>query len=276
MSTRTISVTDTLQEHSTTGEKGQYTLWQILGIWLAGGAPIWILAWLVFPALQQGLPAVDSGLLWMRLAILGLAWLFLLSMFILYWEEGDFRISTIGRRFWLNNPVSPRTGQKDNRLWWLVIPLMLLIAAFELGLAPFLDGIWTKIFPFLAEPQSRSLDALFAPEMQSRLRGAWNFFGLFVISSAFSNFLGEEFLFRGVLLPRMKGVFGRWDWAANGFMFGLYHLHMPWTIPGNILFGGMMAFVARRYRSNWFPIILHNGQALYFGFLILVLVLGLA
>ncbi len=32
----------------------------------------------------------------------------------------------------------------------------------------------------------------------------------------------------------------------------------------------------RRYRSNWQPIILHNGQALYFGFLILGLVLGLA
>jgi hypothetical protein len=37
-----------------------------------------------------------------------------------------------------------------------------------------------------------------------------------------------------------------------------------------------MAFVARRYRSNWFPIILHSGQAFYFGFLILGLVLGLA
>jgi hypothetical protein len=34
-----------------TSKKDQYTLWQILGIWLAGGAPIWILAWLVYTML---------------------------------------------------------------------------------------------------------------------------------------------------------------------------------------------------------------------------------
>jgi len=134
----------------------------------------------------------------------------------------------------------------------------------------------TRLFPFLAEPQNRNMDALFTPEMQSHRIGAWDFFALFVISSIYSNFLSEEFLFRGVLLPKMKGVFGKWDWVANGVVFGVYHLHMPWGIPGNIVFGWLMAFTAKRYRSNWFPIILHSGQAFYFGFLILGLVLGLA
>jgi membrane protease YdiL (CAAX protease family) len=230
----------------------------------------------IHPVLSQGLAAVDSGLLWMKLSLLGLVWQFVLSMLILYREEGDIRITTISRRFWLNNPVSPRTGQRDNRLWWLLIPLMLLTAGSDLGLAPFLDGIWANLFPVLAEPQSRSLDALFVPEMHALWIGAWDFFALFVIVSLFNNSLSEEFLFRGVLLPKMHGAFGRWDWVANGVVFGLYHLHMPWTIPGNIVFGWLMAFTAKRYRSNWFPIVLHNGQAFYFGFLILGLVLGLA
>lgn len=275
MSTRTISA-NTTQEHSTSREDNQYTLWQIIGIWLAGGALLWFFAWVIHPAMSQGLLAMDRGLLWIKLIIIGLVWQFVLSMLILYREEGNIRISTIRRRFWLNDPVSPKTGQKDNRLWWLLIPLILLVVALELGLAPFLNGLWTKLFPFLAEPQSRSLEALFAPEMQARWIGAWDFFALFVIMSIFNNFLGEEFLFRGVLLPKMKGVFGRWDWVANGVVFGLYHLHMPWSIPGNIVFGWLMAFIAKRYRSNWFPIILHNGQAVYFLFLILGLVLGLA
>lgn len=275
MSTRTISA-NTMQEHSTSREDYQYTLWQIIGIWLAGGALLWFFAWVIHPAMSQGLLAMDRGLLWIKLIIIGLVWQFVLSMLILYREEGNIRISTIRRRFWLSNPVSPKTGQEDNRLWWLLIPLILLVVALELGLAPFLNGVWTKLFPFLAEPQSRSLEALFAPEMQARWIGAWDFFVLFVIMSIFNNFLGEEFLFRGVLLPKMKGVFGRWDWVANGVVFGLYHLHMPWSIPGNILFGWLMAFIAKRYRSNWFPIILHNGQAVYFLFLILGLVLGLA
>lgn len=276
MSTQEITSTNNLRERSTTSMKPQYTLWQIFGIWLVGGAPMWILAWWIYPALRRGLAPFDGGLLWMKLSLAGLVWQFVFSMITVYREEGNIRISTVARRFWLNNPVSPRTGQKDNRLWWLLIPLMLLVIVIELGLAPYMDGLWTRVFPFLAEPENRSLEGLFVPDMRSRWIGAWDFFALFVIGSIFNNFLSEEFLFRGVLLPRMKGVFGSRDWVANGIAFGLYHIHMPWGIPGNILFGCVMAFIARRYRSNWFPIVLHSGQALYFGFLILGLVLSLA
>lgn len=275
MSTQELTSTNNVQSVPVAADN-QYTLRQILVIWFAAGAPLWIFAWAVHPTLSQGLSALDSGLLWMKLDLVGLVWQFALSMFILYRETGSLRIASISRRFWLNNPISPRTGQRDNRFWWLLIPLMILVVALELGLAPFLTGLWTKLFPFLAEPPSRSLDVLFAPEMHARWIGAWDFFALFVIVSLFNNFLSEEFLFRGVLLPRMKGVFGRGDWVANGVIFGAYHLQMPWTIPVNILFGWLMAFTARRYRTNWFPIILHNGQAFYFGFLILGLVLGLA
>ncbi len=255
--------------------KNWHALWQILGIWLLGGAPMWLWAWLVYPPLRQGLSPMDGGLLYEKLMIIGLVWEFVLSMLILYREEGNIRISTIRRRFRLNNPISPKTGRKDNRVWWMLIPLMLLVVALELGLAPFLSGLWIKLFPFLAEPQNRSLEALFAPELRTRWIGAWNFLLLFVIGSVFNNFLSGEFLFRGVLLPKMNEVFGKWGWVANGLTFGLYHLHMPRGIPGNIVFGWLMAFVSNRYRSNWLPIILHNGQAFYFGLVILALVLGL-
>ena len=257
-------------------EKGQYTLWQITGIWLAAGAPMWILGWLVYPALSQNLSAVDAGLLRIKLFTVGLIWQFVLAMLILYREEGNIRIGTIRRRFWLNNPVSPKTGQKNNWLWWLIVPFILLMVAIELVASPFLNGMWTKLFPFLAEPQGYSMAALFAPELRAFWIGAWNLLVLQVVLSVFNTFLGEEFLFRGVLLPKMKGVFGRWDWVANGVLFGLYHLHQPWGLLGNILSGLVLAFTGRRYRSNWFPIILHSGQSVFFIFLILGLVLGLA
>jgi membrane protease YdiL (CAAX protease family) len=176
----------------------------------------------------------------------------------------------------LNGPHSPKTGHKDNRLWWLLIPFVLTVIVLEFAAAPLLDGLWTKLFPFLAEPQGYSGAALFAPELRARWIGAWNLLALQVVLSVFNTFLGEEFLFRGVLLPKMKGVFGRWDWVANGVVFGLYHLHQPWGIPGNILSGWLLAWSGRRYRSNWFPIILHSGQSIFFIFLILGLILGLA
>lgn len=257
-------------------QTSQYTLWQILGIWLAGGAPMWILGWLVYPALYQGLTAADAGLLRIKLLTAGLIWQFVLSMLILHKEAGDIRIETIRRRFWLNNPISPKTGQKNNWLWWLVLPLIVLVAAMEMAVGPVLDNLWTRLFPFLAEPSGYSMEALFAPDLRAIWIGAWDLLALIVVFSVFNTFLGEELLFRGVLLPKMNGAFGKWDWVANGVLFGLYHLHQPWNLPGNILSSLLFAFTGKRFHSNWFPILLHSGQSVFILFLILGLVLGLA
>ncbi|MDP9359301.1 MAG: CPBP family intramembrane metalloprotease [Chloroflexota bacterium] len=49
--------------------------------------------------------------------------------------------------------------------------------------------------------------------------------------------VGDELLFRGILLSKMRGVFGRLDWVANGLLFGLYPLHQPWSIVGTMAHG---------------------------------------
>ena len=259
-----------------TQDTSQYTFSQILGIWLAAGVPMWVLGWLLYPALSQHLSTVDAGLLRIKLFTVGLIWQFLLSLLILYREEGNLRLETIRRRFWLNHPISPRTGQQDKRLWWVLVPLLLLMILMELGLDPVLNGAWITLFPFLAEPPGYSPALLFAPELRALWVGAWDLLALQAVLSVFNTFLGEEFLFRGVLLPKMKGVFGKWDWVANGILFGFYHLHQPWGLPGNILSGLLLALTGKRYRSNWFPILLHSGESVYFIVLILGLVLGLA
>jgi membrane protease YdiL (CAAX protease family) len=229
----------------------------------------------VYPLLSQNLNAVDAGTLRIQLLTVGLVWEFVLSMIILYREEGNLRMETIRRRFRLTTPVSPKTGQKDKRLWWLLIPLVVLIYLLQSKAGPVLNGMWVALFPFLAEPEGYKMAALFAPEVRALWVGAWGLLALIVVQSLFNAF-GEEFIFRGALLPKMKGVFGRWDWVANAVAFGFYHLHQPWGIPGSILSGLLYAFTARRYRSTWFSIILHSGQSLFFIFLILGLVLGLA
>jgi membrane protease YdiL (CAAX protease family) len=257
-------------------EIAQYTSGQIIGIWLAGGVPMWALSWLVYPALSHNLNAVDAGLLRVRLLTVGLMWEFALSMLLLYRAEGNFRLDTIRRRFRLNNPVSPKTGRTDNRLWWLLIPLTLLVILLQTKVGPAINTLWTEFLPFLAEPEGYSMAALFTPELQAHWIGTWDLLVVYVLLAMFNAFLGEELLFRGTLLPRMTGVFGRWDWVANAVAFGLYHIHQPWGIPGNILSGLLYAFTGKRFRSTWFPIILHSGQSIFFIFLILGLVLGLA
>jgi membrane protease YdiL (CAAX protease family) len=264
------------EDRSAVEQEGQYTLWQILGIWLAAGAPLWVLGWLVYPLLSQGLTAVDAGLLRIKLLTVGLVWQFVLSMLILFREQGNIRLETVRRRFRLNHPVSPKTGQTDKRLWWLLLLFLPLIYVMQAKIAPVLTTVWTGLFPFLAEPSGYSNAALFAPEVRSLWVGAWDLLGLMFVLSLFNTFLGEEFVFRGALLPRMKGVFGRWDWVANAVLFGFYHLHQPWGIPGSVLSGLLYASTAKRYRTTWFSIILHSGQSAFFLFLILGLVLGLA
>ena len=259
-----------------TQEKNQYNLWQILTLWLTGSTLMWIMGWVIYPALSRNLPVVEAGLLRMKLLTVGLIWQFVLSMLILYLEEGNLRLATIRRRFWLNNPISSKSGQKDNRLWWLLIPFLLLVVLLEFTVGPFLNGLWVRLFPFLAEPPGYSGAALFAPELRTRWIGAWDLLALQVVLSVFNTFLGEEFLFHGLLLPKMNGLFGKADWIVNGILFGLYHLHQPWGLPGNILSGWLLAYPAKRYRSNWFPILIHSGQSIFFIAIILGLVLGLA
>ena len=88
----------------------------------------------------------------------------------------------------------------------------------------------------------------------------------------FNTVLGEELLFRGLLLPRMNGRFGRWDWVANGVLFALY-LHVPWVIPQALLDTFIVAYPSKRYRSALIGIIVHSSQSVVFTALALAVVL---
>jgi CAAX protease family protein len=192
MSAQEITPTKHMPKLSIKYEKDQYALWQILGIWLATGAPMWLLGWVASPAMSAGLPPVDAGLLRMKLVTVGLIWEFVLAIIILYREEGNLRLSTISRRFWLNHLVSARTAETKKSLWWWLIPLILLLTFLELGLRPVLNNLWTAIFPFLAEPKGYDFSAMLSPELRAQWMGAWGLLGLFFVSALFNTFLGEQ------------------------------------------------------------------------------------
>jgi membrane protease YdiL (CAAX protease family) len=239
-----------------------------------------ILSWIVFPALSPdfGSDPLGAGVTRLVLLTFGLIWLFVLSMIIVRQEEGDLRWATVTRRLWLNTPRDPKTGETRRRLWLWVIVFLIATVVLELALTSYVDGLWVSVFPFFAEPPGYSMAAVLeSQEFLHRLVGAWWFFGLYVVNAVFNTILGEEFLFRGVLLPKMEGVFGRWSWAANGVLFGFYHVHQPWGIVGSVISGAFLyAFPSWRFRSTWMGIIVHSAQSVFFSFLILGIVLGLA
>jgi membrane protease YdiL (CAAX protease family) len=206
----------------------------------------------------------------------GLIWIFVLALIIVYREEGDLRWATLRRRLCLNTPRDLKTGEPRRKLWLWLIPIIILFPVVTFLISPPLHRLWNSLFPFFAPPPGFDPgQALGSPEIQAQLVGAWDFLLLFVVM-AFFNIFGEEFLFRGVLLPKMGGTFGKWDWVVNGVLMGAYHWHQPWTIAGTILASTLLfALPARLFRSTWMAIIAHALQYLILIPLILAIVLGL-
>jgi membrane protease YdiL (CAAX protease family) len=256
----------------------QYSIGKILGIWALAAIPMGILGWVIAPGLSVNKDPFTAGTIRIWMLTLGLIWQFILTMIIVRREMGNLRWSTIRERLWLNSPQNPRTGQPQKSLWLWVIPGSLLFVLISFLLSPTLNSFWISVFPFFAEPAGFAFDTVLeSPEFRAQIVGNWGFFALAFALSVFNTVLGEEFLFRGVLLPKMKGVFGKLDWVANGLLFTLYHIHQPWTwFSGWIIAVFLFALPARRYRSTWLAIIIHSVQNVYLLVLILGLVLGLA
>ena len=282
MTTNTVShpaIQDSM-DRAQAEQMDQYTLWQILGIWALAALPMGILSWIVFPAVSPdfNVDPLGAGVTRIVLLTIGLVWLFVLSLMIVRKEEGDLHWATVKRRLRLNTPRDPKSGEPQRRLWLWVIPFVIAIVVWEMVLVPIVQKIWVSLLPFLAEPPGYSFGAIFeSQEIVQRLMGAWWFFGLFMVFAVFNSILGEEFLFRGVLLPKMEGVFGRWSWMASGVLHAFWHVHQPWVILDTVISAAFLyTFPNWRFRSTWMGIIVHSVQNVFFLFLILGLVLGLA
>jgi membrane protease YdiL (CAAX protease family) len=198
----------------------QYSLPQILAVWAAAAVPMGILAWIVAPAIKDSFSGTGNVPLAKALFLLltaGLIWQCLLVAGLVWREQRSFRWNVVRNVLWLRSPRSPSTGRTGGRLWLIVIPLTLLFA---------LGGF----VPTFTTPKNRDIATWIGTESGKHfMQGNWGWCAVILLLFVL-NILGEELLFRGVLLPRMKGVFGRRDWLANAVLFTVYHLHEPWLM----------------------------------------------
>jgi membrane protease YdiL (CAAX protease family) len=243
----------------------QYSIGQILGVWAAAALPMAVLAWVVAPALEDNFSGTGNVPMFKALILLltaGMAWQFVLVALLIWHEQRTFRWSVVREALWLRSPKSPKTGRVGGRLWLIVIPLILL---FSVG----------AMLPTFGAPGNRDFATFLDSDAgQHFFSGNWGWFGVVIVMQLFNVVLGEELLFRGVLLPRMNRVFGRGDWAANGVLFTGYHLHMPWLMPGTLLFDTLaMAYPSKRFQSTWIAIIVHGSQSVFFGAILLTYVM---
>lgn len=242
----------------------QYSWRRIIGLWALATAPMALAAWVLAPALAN---QWDDGLGLLRGLVialtLGLAWQAVLVVASLR-REGVRTFADARTALWLNRPRSPRTGKVGGKVWWMLLPAA--VALIVLQAIPPLPGIAER--DLFAVLQSTAGAEFFL--------GNWGWFLAVFVMLLLNTAVGEELLFRGVLLPRMIAVGGRFAWAWNSLLFALYHVHQPWTILNVLVSSTVFTYSTQRYRSAWMGIILHSLQSVVATVLLLGLVLGVA
>jgi uncharacterized protein len=230
----------------------QYSRLGVLGVWAAAALPMAGLAWVVAPAVAGHGASEHRFVLTLLVALTaGLIWQAVLVLVLVGRERRDPSWTSLRDRLWLRAPST--STRRGGRLWWWVLVYALALAALDM-------------LPFgPTGPNDRNFGSfLGSAEGQATFHHAWGLYLLVAVELAFNTFLGEELLFRGLLLPRMRRAFGRADWIVNGVLFGFYHLHEPWVIPNAIVTGFLCAYPTRRYRSAWMGICIHSVEAVFF------------
>jgi membrane protease YdiL (CAAX protease family) len=181
--------------------------------------------------------------------------IFIASLLAYKFERNKFNLKDFSTRFRLKK-ISGRDW-----LWTILLILVVLVTYFGLTSA----SKWLSSFKLFAPHPDFPTDM--SPEGVSNLeqgvlfgmtlKGKWwiiiaYFFGWVL------NILGEEFWYRGWMLPRQEVAFGKFAWLINGTMFTFQHWMQPWNflaiLPGALF----MSFVLQLRKNTWIGIIQHG------------------
>ena len=245
------------------GPVRQYSLRQILGVWAAAAIPMGLLAWIVAPWLSDQIggrdPFIESLLICFNV---GLLWQLAMVLYLVRREQGSLAWSRVRDALWLRAPQDPKSGRVGKKVWWWVVPFVVLSAAFN---ALPIDPVG---------PLPRDLpNAISTDRVGDFFSGNLVGFALLVGVAILAPVV-EELVFRGLLLPRMRAVFGKGDFVASGVLHTLYHVHQPWSMPATLLDSTFaQAYPTKRFRSTWMGIITHTAPSVLIIGVVLALVL---
>lgn len=255
----TSEATTNFEQEGTTLEITQYNLWMILLMF------IWPAAWFMFlihvvvplfwtPEPGEFLPTW----IFLTVAILGNGAELIVALLLLRREGYPLTLRGLRERARLRWP-------KGWKKWLLAIGVIVLAFALSMLLGPinktvasipgFIPPEW---WPPISNPnvEFTSVEGMF-PDVT--LAGNWIFFIImFFVYGGIFNIIGEELYYRSFLLPKMRGVFGSWDWVANGVLFTLKHIYQRWVfigiLPGALAFaflGGPIGSVYLSMIAHW-------------------------
>lgn len=122
------------------------------------------------------------------------------------------------------------------------------------GLIPLPAKIPTALLDPTVDP-ANVLNVFYAA-LGPNAKGNWWLVIFSLILLAF-NIVGEEFWWRGVILPRQEVVHGKNTWLVHGTMWALFHAFKYWSWLGLLPVTLALSFVAQRRKNTWPGIITH-------------------
>ncbi len=155
-----------------------------------------------------------------------------------------------------------RTMDRTDWLW--TAGLLAVHIAFMLG-GTSLIADWASSVPAFAVPEC------FPPELRPTvtqelvpgvfmgmpLKGKWWIVAAYFIGWVI-NILGEEFWWRGYMLPRQELAHGRYTWLVHGVLWAAHHLFQKWTLPILLPNALVYAYVSQTRKNTWIPTIVHG------------------
>ena len=136
----------------------------------------------------------------------------------------------------------PKTWKK----WVAFIVVFVVAYAGVMLLMPTQDWIATAVPPpdWLPDHPLKEINSLQEGYPDVNFAGNYLFFIYrFIVLGFIMNMVVEELYYRAALQPKLRGVFGKWDWVASGVGFALKHLYYWWRVPFLVPAGLGFAFI---------------------------------
>jgi hypothetical protein len=185
-----------------------------------------------------------NGWLLLFIQILGYSFEFLLALRIFRKEGYRLHLRALKERIHWRWPRGWKT-------WGIILGLFVV----GFGISQLLQPLSTAIASVLPPPdwfpasqhpfkEVRSVQDAYPGVV---LKGNY-FFLLLALFSGTINIVGEDLYYRGALIPKLNGLFGKWAWLAGGMIWPLKHLYVWWRfipdagalgLAGAYIFGPM-------------------------------------
>lgn len=73
------------------------------------------------------------------------------------------------------------------------------------------------------------------------------------------NIFGEEFLWRGVMMPRQEVAFGKYTWLIHGLGWSLFHIAFGWILMITLIpLIFIQSYIVQRTKNSWVGVIMHG------------------